>query len=477
MVVLRQSTIDNHQSSINPPDRVWRRLTAALWKRRVLGFVGIAVLTSAAALIPATHRRRDSGPFTTHRVTRGDLVVSVMEHGTLESSNNTEIKCRVRGDNTIIWIVESGTQVKPGDELVRLDTLFIEEQISERTKFFHLSTSAADRSKADVTAAELAIKEYEQGTFVSELALRNKALTIARSKLLSAKNMLSYSKMMADSGYVSELEVEEREFMVSQADLDVKLIRTQIDVLKRFTKEEQWATLRGNLKAAEARHNADKERAYADKKRLERAEEELGFCVIKAPRAGMVIYPTGEQWEETPDIEEGATVHKDQVLLLMPDLTRMQVKVGIHESIIKRVKPGLPAQVTLPGGTIDVDVKTVATVAEPAGWWTGNVVKYDTAIELPEDEQGLKPGMSVEVEVIIARYQNVLTVPTTAVMETNNGHACWVETNNGTERRTVQLVDSNERFLVVDAGLKEADQVVVNPLNHIKEAQTEAAQL
>ena len=46
----------------------------------------------------------------------------------------------------------------------------------------------------------------------------------------------------------------------------------------------------------------------------------------------MVIYGEGEEWEDRPDIREGATIREDQVLLLIPDLENMQVKVGIHEA-------------------------------------------------------------------------------------------------------------------------------------------------
>jgi len=150
------------------------------------------------------------------------------------------------------------------------------------------------------------------------------------------------------------------------------------------------------------------------------------------------------------------------------------VKVGIHESIVDRIKPGLAATVTLPEKRLSGEVTSVASVAQPAGWWTGNVVKYDTIIELPSVE-GLKPGMSAEVEVIMARHENVLTVPAAAVVETEQGYACWVETAEGTQRRRLRLGDHNDMFLVVEAGLKEGDDVVLNPLAFIEEAQTEAA--
>lgn len=449
-----------------------RRRKSGAWLLGLL-LVGVVGAGSAAAFIPRG-ASSELGPAATHTVGRGDLLVTVTEQGTLESSNNIEIKCKVRGDNTIIWVIESGTEVHPGDELVRLDTLFIEEQISERTKFSHLAKSEVARSQADVARAELAIEEYLQGQFVSELATLNKNLTVAKSKHLTAKNMLSYSKMMAESDYASELDVEEREFMVSQAELEVKLNETRIDVLKKFTKEERLARLNGDLKAAKAKLEADKERAYADEQRLRRAEEELGYCVVKAESSGIVIYPTGKEWEETPDIEEGATVHKDQVLLLMPDLSQMQVKVGIHESVVERIQAGLDARVTLPKKSLDGKVSSVSSVAQPAGWWTGNVVKYDTIVELPASE-GLKPGMSVEVEVVIARHDNVLMVPAAAVVETSQGHACWVETANGWERRALKLGDSSDMFLVVESGLTDGDEVVLNPLAYIPDAQEEVA--
>ena len=245
-------------------------------------------------------------------------------------------------------MIESGTEVLAGDTLLQLETLLIDEEISERTKYSHLAEAEVARSGADVAKAKIAIKEYLEGRFVSELATLEKELAIAKSKVLSAKNRLSHATMMANSEYASNLEVEEKEFAVAQAQLDMNLTQTRIDVLQRFTKREELATLNGDLAAAKATHKANVERAYADNERLNRAKEELEYCVVRAPRAGMVIYPTGQEWEDAPDIEEGATVHKDQVLLLMPDLTQMQVKVGIHETIIDQIKPGLAGK-SFPG--------------------------------------------------------------------------------------------------------------------------------
>ena len=404
----------------------------------------------------------DTGPKLTHAIARGDLVVTVTEQGILESSENTEIKCKVRGRNAVLWIIESGAVVGPGDELVRLDALFIQEQIDERTKYAHWSQSAADHSAANMASATLAVSEYEQGRYITELMQLENGIVIAESKLRAAENSLSYVEVMAESEYKSKLDVEEKEFAVKQAKLDLELKRTELDVLKRFTRKEQSQTLKGNLKAITATHGANTERALADASRRDRALEEIEHCIVKAERSGLVIHPNAAKWESAP-IAEGTNVHKDQVLLLMPDLSKMQVRVGIHESIIDRVKVGLSANVTLPDNALEGTVSSVASVTKPAGWWTGNEVKYDTLIELPS-VGGLRPGMSAEVEVIIARYEDVLTIPVAATVEVEGSHYCWVRTAQGDQRRPLVLGDSNNIFTIVEKGLQEGDEVILNPL-------------
>ncbi len=443
------------------------------WWLRALVIVGVlATIAIVATLISRTVTPQETGPKLTHTITRGDLVVSVTEQGTLESSNNTEVKCRVRGYNTVIWVVEGGTEVEIGDELVRLDTKRIEDAISLQTTNAHTAKATFEESKAEVAKAEIAIDAYLKGTYLSNLQGLETALVIDRENLVAALNILAYSERLFKRGYVTELEVEGNRFTVTQAALELKVKQTRRTVLEEYTKKMRMETLNGNLIASRSKLEADEAGLEMDEGRRDLALEELEYCVVKAERSGLVIYPSAAKWKETPDITEGATVRKDQVLLLMPDLTKMQVKVGIHESIVDHIKPGMVARVTLPEKTLDGRVGSVASVTRPAGWWTGNVVKYDTIIELPSVD-GLKPGMSAEVEVIMDRHEDVLKIPVAAVVETAEGDFCWVKTPEGTKRRRLELGDTDDSFVVVKAGLEEGAEVALNPLAFIEEAQSE----
>ena len=443
------------------------------WRTGIIFLIGLCLIAAAAgALLPRAIEPEVKTDYLTSKVMRGDLAVMVTEQGTLESSNNTEIKCKVRGQNTVIEVVDGGARVSKGDVLLRLDTLQLDEAIAERTKYAYWSLSGAYRSRADVARSEIAIEEYEKGRFRTQLMTLEKQLAVANSTLTTAQSQLEHTQRMFARGYRSELEVEAQKFKVKQATLEVDLKTTEIDVLRKYSREEEVETLRGNLKATIARHQANHERAYADVHRRDRALEERKHCVIRAPRDGLVIYPSAAAWKNAPDIEEGATVHKEQILLLMPDLKQMQVKVGVHESVVDRVHKGLKAIVTFAGRKVEAEVSSVATVTSPAGWWTGNVVKYDTIVKLP-DLEGLKPGMSAEVQIVMATHSDVLMVPVAAVIETLEGAFCWVRTESGPERRSVETGDSNDVFIVIESGVTEGEDVILNPLTFVQEAQLE----
>ena len=414
------------------------------------------VITDPTATIERARQMLE--PSIVHTVARGDMRVTLTEQGTLESAENTKIKCKVRGASTINWVIENGSRVQAGDVLLELENKQIEDYIHERTKFAYLSKDAAIGFRADATRSGLAISEYVEGQFRTQLLTLEKDLAIGEANLLNAQNSLKHAQSMAKYEYVTKLELQRREFEVKRIKSMVGAKGDEIDVLKRFTKKEQLATLKGDWEASKAAAKGHEEVLKMDEQRIVLANQEMERCVIKAERSGLVIYPTSDKWKHAPDIAEGATVHNDQVLLLMPDLSQMQVRVGIHESVVEDVKPGMLAEVAIPDGKLQGKVLSVASVARPGGVWSGNAVKYDAIIELPSVD-GLKPGMSAEVRILLDELSDVLMIPQSVVTETDSGHFCWVGTPDNVSKRELQLGPSNDRFVAVESGLSEGDQV------------------
>lgn len=436
--------------------------------RRLLKLIMAAVLLFGcgwgAVAIARSFRTVEETFHLTHRVSRGDLTITVDEQGMLESAENFEIKSKVRGRNAVLWIIESGSFVEKGDELVRLDSFSIREQIDERTKYSNWSQSAADNTAARLARAKIAVSEYQEGRYQAQLLALQKDVAVAEASLRGAMDLQKHINTMGTSGYISKLELEEAQFNVEQLRLNLELKKTELDVLQNFTHKEQTQTLKGNLSSVSATHKANVERAMADASRRDRALEELPFCTIVAERSGLVIHPNAASWERGP-IEEGTNVHKDQLLLLMPDLNQMHVKVGVHESLVKRVKNGQMARVEMAEGTLTGEVTDVASITKPAGWWTGNQVRYDTIVTLPA-KPWLRPGMSADVVITVAEYTDVLLIPVAAVVEQGDHFFCWVQKASGPKRQEIDLGDSDEVFFIVESGLNEGDEVLLNPAAH-----------
>ncbi len=447
--------------------------TGRWWKRSLLAAFAVTLLASLSALLAGAFSASDTGPKMTYTVGTRDLTVTVTERGFLESSENTEIKCKVRGANIpILWLIESGTEVKAGDILARLGTVQFDDRLKAVTHWRYSARSAAERSRADVATAKLAIAEYEDGKYRSELMTMQQSLAIAESDLRSRQNELDHIKMLADRGYESQLKVEEFTFYVQQARLRVEHLTTQEHTLTAYKKAMKLETLNGELKANEAKNQADEARVKQVEEQYPLCQADLANCDVKAEEDGLVVYPTTEPWKRAPEIQVGANVYMGQTLLIMPNLSKMQVKVSIPEARVHRVQSGQSATVRLADEEIIGTVDHVAAVTAPTSRWTGSIVTYDTTIKLPAIK-GLMPGQSADVEVTIAKYENRLAIPVAAVIETAEGNFCWVKTPKGTRRRSLTLGDTNDVFILVEAGLTEGDEVLLHPLAFVDETKTQ----
>ncbi len=445
-----------------------------LWWKACLTLVVVSgVIAAIGAIASKTMPAQEDATRLTHTVGRGDLLVTVTEQGTLESSNNVEVRSKVWGWKTVNWVIESGAVVKKDEVLVRLDASEMEKKVDEAK--IHLENSRADMimAESNVSVAEKSIIEYEQATFVEEMGNIKQEIFDAEQAVSQAELTYNSAMRMVAKGLFNNLQLRGEKFKLDSARQKLELKKTRLIALQNFKKDKEMERLNSDLRAKRARLEAARASVALNQTNLKQHEDQLRYHTISAPQDGMVIHPKAAEWRDAPDVEEGANVHTNQVLLIMPDLTQLQVKVGIHESMIDRVEPGLVTNIKIGEASIVGEVSEVAKVTKPATWYTGNVVKFDTVVSL-KGQSGLKPGLSAEVEVIIAEHRDVLTIPVAAVVESGDEQFCWVKQGSDVRRREVLLGDSNDLFVLVKAGLKEGDEIVLNPMAFIDEAQETA---
>ena len=449
------------------------------WLRLLLAVVfGVVLVGGAGYAASLAFKTADTGPrpsALTHTVQRGEMLVTVTEDGNVESARNVEIKCQVAGGSAILSIVKDGNEVKQGDKLVELDASALEDQINAQKITFEKARSAMVQAEKDFQVAEISVKEYLEGTYKKEIQDAEAQITIAMENLRTSQNVLQHSQRMFRKGYISSLELEGQQFSVQRSQLELDSARTAKDVLENFTKVKMMEDLESKVETAKAKMESEKAAFALEESRLKRLEDQKGYCVITAPQDGMVVYANEQSGgmrggQQGPQIEEGATVRERQTILRLPDLSQMQVKVAVHETKVEQLRIGMRARIRILDRELQGAVSSIANQPEPTSFFSASVKEYGTIVKIDGQPAGLRPGMTSEVEILVAHLKDVLTLPVAAVVEQRGKYFCWVTTAGKTERRSLVLGLNNDQFVEVKDGVAAGDQVLLNPRTVVAEA-------
>ncbi len=142
---------------------------------------------------------------------------------------------------------------------------------------------------------------------------------------------------------------------------------------------------------------------------LKKAEVDLARCTIYSPISGIVI---------SRNVDVGQTVAASlsapTLFLIANDLTRMQINASVAEADIGQVEAGQEAEFTV-DAFLGQTFRGMVTQIRNAPKIDQNVVTYDTMIDVTNANLKLKPGMTANVSIIVARRENVLRVPNAAL--------------------------------------------------------------
>lgn len=146
---------------------------------------------------------------------------------------------------------------------------------------------------------------------------------------------------------------------------------------------------------------------------LELAQERMGDVTIRAPIAGTII----EKSVEAGMIIASASgnVSGGTTLMLMADLSTMQVRTLVDETDIGKVQPGQVARVQVEAYPNRTFVGSVYKI-EPQAVVDQNVTMFPVLVRLDNSERLLKPNMNAEVQVEVAQRQDVVLIPNAAVV-------------------------------------------------------------
>jgi multidrug efflux pump subunit AcrA (membrane-fusion protein) len=447
----------------------------------------------------------DLGP--TAPVVRGPLVVKVVESGEIKAAKETTIRNDLRWPAVILEVVENGTLVEPNDVLIRFECNELLEAkekkelavadanndftSAEQNLALRRDEMASKLRKAEnaLIDANKALERYVEGEYDIKLQEYHTDIDIARRNLAVAKDQLEVKLKVNEDpelkGLYSEKVIEAARFEVSKQEAALEKAQMRLAMFKEFDHPKTLRQLRTGVDDAElgfkrARMEADREIIKAEshlaarKSRLEMLQEQLDEMIedekdliVRAEKRGLVVYDTGRRrWQPDTEIAEGEKIQPRQQLMVIPDMTTLEVRTQVFESLYKLAQPGVEAIIRLdvePDSNYPGEISEVAPLAGRAHWFNPGVKVYRVKVQFDEVPAGLKPNMTAKVEMILDRKDNVLHVPIAAVFTEQDKTYVWREAGSGPEQVIVKIGQSNEERVEILTGLDEGDQVYLAP--------------
>lgn len=192
---------------------------------------------------------------------------------------------------------------------------------------------------------------------------------------------------------------------------------------------------------------------------LDQANAKAAERTVKAPSSGSIVELNAKVGATVTGgmvMGEGDTSGGKQCMQIA-DLSKMKVTVQVGEKDIAKIAVGQSANVTYPAFPDIVSQGTVTAIASVANSDAvnggGGSVTFNVDILIEAPDARLKPGMTAEVSVVTEQLDDVVMVPTMALM-TEDGEHYYVnlatdDEGKETRRVKVTIVTQNDNDAVV----------------------------
>ena len=419
-------------------------------------------------------------------VTSGEFVSKVLDQGEIESSENVEVRCEVKARNgqiTVLRTTQEGSRVSEGEFLVQLDATGFEKELEAQNLAVANAQTALIQAETQLETAKASEQEYIQGVFVEALQTIENEIYDAESQIQTAKQELEqsiavreHSEKLHSKGFITNRQLTADQFAVKKSEIAIKkaenllkLSQSKRKVLMEVTQKKELTRLRADIRSAEVNLTSQQKSLEVENLKTDEILELIKKCTITVPKGvtGQVVFAKersgrGQEWV----LEEGATVRQNQVLIRLPNQEKMQVKALINEQNITQIEPGMPVLIQV-DALEDTSLKGIVTkvnqYAESKGWFSSNVRKYAVFIQILDPPSTLKPGMNASVSIQARFEKDVLQAPLQTVYSVQSESFCLVKMGDKFETRTVDIDGNNSQFVLIRSGLKEGDQLVMNP--------------
>lgn len=389
----------------------------------VIAAAAVFILGSAAYGYSASAEEPESGPATS-AVVVGDVQSSVPAEGRIEVER-WDLTFATQGVVAAVYI-EPGEEVFAGQVLARLSDAKSDAQV--------------DQALAALRGAEARLQGVLAGPSEEDVAVKQASVAAAQSALGTAQEAYRTLVEESEESTVSALELQAKRAAVASAEAALDIAEANLEAARAGATNDD---------VAEARASVSQARAAADS-----AAASAGDAVLRAPADGTIVDVRIKPGVSAP-AGEGAAV-------VMADLDSAYVEATLDENDYAKVELGMPVDVlvdALEGTVLEGEVTALSPVGEVD---QNGIVTYALRASVETSGTRAAGGMTVRLDVITQRVQDVLTVPTEAVRIERGDQVVDVVVRDGAIRTVkVGLGMTDGSVVEVVSGLSAGDRVVL----------------
>jgi len=407
-----------------------------------LWYYAVAAVLVIALVIALIFNGRSTGQsqYVTQTVVRQDLIQAVTASGTLNPQDTVSIGTQDSGTINQIF-VDFNSVVKKGQVLATLDPQpfqvaldqaqanlaqsVAQAQAAGATAQGSLANVQAAQAGAQAAQAQVAVVRSNAAASAAAVQTADADVMKAQAALSLAQQTISRDTALLGQGYISQAQadIDRSGLVAAQSALrsaQATAQQTRMQVAAAISQEQAsvdqsrqqialGAQSQSQASQTAASRNASQAAIGIQQAQVETARLNLQRAVITSPVDGTVI---------ARNVSIGQTVaasfQTPTLFSIAQDLRRMEADVAVGEPDIGSVKQNDIVDFTVlayPTRTFHGVVKQV----RQSPTVTSNVVTYTTVVLVDNNDGALRPGMTANASIHVAKAGNALVVPVEAL--------------------------------------------------------------
>jgi HlyD family secretion protein len=487
-------------------------------KRKKIILLALILVAGAITFFATRNKKAEDETVPVYTVQQGPLTINITGSGSVQSRDKAVLKSELEGNNTVIWVIDEGVNVKAGDLLLEFDSSALvdkrnEQEITVATTEGNLiiAQEKLEVTKGDcdanllerevaMTLAKMDLEKYNKGDFPQQAREYDANIALADEEVKRAAEKLEWSQRLAKEGFLTRTELQADELALRRKEIDLEMAQTKMSVLTNYTVFQQRATHESNVRKASravartkwqnksiirqveteiVQRTRERDRAT---NRLAELNFQISKSKIYAPTNGVVLYASTvaiarRKWWIRP-LAVGENAVERQELIYIPLDTGMIVEMMVPEASLNKLAIGMPANVKVDAFPDKVFKGKLAKIGilpdGQSAQLNPDLKMYKCELECDFTDVVIRPGMSCDVELIKETYDNAIYCPMQCVTRLQKHPVVYVQNGSDWEPRPVEIGLDNNRMIHIIKGVEPGEVIMMAP--PVKETQEQEQQ-